>query len=92
MQKGPSRMPIVEVREGKVVAYATDAGMPGVSDPGARVVLAWTDARDGALDIYRACSAAGGVTWGAAARVNAEGRTWTKAFSHFKDVYADVRW
>jgi glycosyltransferase involved in cell wall biosynthesis len=29
---------------------------------------------------------------GAAARVNAEGRTWKKAFAHFKDVYADVRW
>jgi 16S rRNA (cytidine1402-2'-O)-methyltransferase len=29
-----------EVRAGKTVAYATDAGMPGVSDPGARVVLA----------------------------------------------------
>ena len=29
-----------EVRAGLLVAYATDAGMPGVSDPGARVVLA----------------------------------------------------
>ena len=29
-----------EVRAGRTVAYATDAGMPGVSDPGARVVLA----------------------------------------------------
>jgi 16S rRNA (cytidine1402-2'-O)-methyltransferase len=29
-----------EVRAGLTVAYATDAGMPGVSDPGARVVLA----------------------------------------------------
>ena len=29
---------------------------------------------------------------GAAARANAEGRTWKKAFAHFKDVYADVRW
>ncbi|MGZ4689777.1 MAG: 16S rRNA (cytidine(1402)-2'-O)-methyltransferase [Acidimicrobiia bacterium] len=31
---------VEEVRAGKTVAYATDAGMPGVSDPGARVVLA----------------------------------------------------
>jgi glycosyltransferase involved in cell wall biosynthesis len=29
---------------------------------------------------------------GTAARTNAEGRTWKKAFAHFKDVYADVRW
>jgi 16S rRNA (cytidine1402-2'-O)-methyltransferase len=29
-----------EVRAGRTVAYATDAGMPGVSDPGARVVRA----------------------------------------------------
>ena len=29
-----------EVREGLLVALATDAGMPGVSDPGARVVAA----------------------------------------------------
>lgn len=29
-----------EVRSGLSVVYATDAGMPGVSDPGARVVLA----------------------------------------------------
>jgi 16S rRNA (cytidine1402-2'-O)-methyltransferase len=29
-----------EVRAGLTVAYATDAGMPGVSDPGARVVAA----------------------------------------------------
>ena len=35
-----------------------------------RVTLAWTDARNGDPDIYRACSADGGVTWGAAARVN----------------------
>jgi 16S rRNA (cytidine1402-2'-O)-methyltransferase len=33
-----------EVRSGRTVAYATDAGMPGVSDPGARVVLACRDA------------------------------------------------
>ncbi len=31
---------VEEVRAGRTVAYATDAGMPGVSDPGARVVLA----------------------------------------------------
>lgn len=31
---------VAEVRDGKTVAYATDAGMPGVSDPGARVVHA----------------------------------------------------
>jgi len=29
-----------EVRSGLTVVYATDAGMPGVSDPGARIVLA----------------------------------------------------
>lgn len=29
-----------EVRSGQTVVYATDAGMPGVSDPGARIVLA----------------------------------------------------
>ena len=29
---------------------------------------------------------------GNAARINAEGRTWHKAFAHFKAVYADVRW
>jgi 16S rRNA (cytidine1402-2'-O)-methyltransferase len=33
-----------EVRDGKTVVYATDAGMPGVSDPGARVVLACREA------------------------------------------------
>ncbi len=33
-----------EVRAGLTVAYATDAGMPGVSDPGARVVLACQEA------------------------------------------------
>jgi len=32
------------VRDGKRVAYATDAGMPGVSDPGARLVRACLDA------------------------------------------------
>jgi 16S rRNA (cytidine1402-2'-O)-methyltransferase len=35
---------VEEVREGKVVAYATDAGMPGVSDPGARIVRACREA------------------------------------------------
>ncbi|HEY3722051.1 MAG TPA: 16S rRNA (cytidine(1402)-2'-O)-methyltransferase [Acidimicrobiia bacterium] len=29
-----------EVRAGRTVAYATDAGMPGISDPGARLVRA----------------------------------------------------
>jgi 16S rRNA (cytidine1402-2'-O)-methyltransferase len=33
-----------EVRAGKTVVYATDAGMPGVSDPGARLVRACRDA------------------------------------------------
>jgi 16S rRNA (cytidine1402-2'-O)-methyltransferase len=33
-----------EVRAGKLVAYATDAGMPGVSDPGALIVAACRDA------------------------------------------------
>ena len=31
---------VEEVRAGRTVAYASDAGMPGVSDPGTRVVLA----------------------------------------------------
>ncbi len=35
---------IAEVRAGSTVAYATDAGMPGVSDPGARVVAACREA------------------------------------------------
>jgi 16S rRNA (cytidine1402-2'-O)-methyltransferase len=33
-----------EIRSGKLVAYVTDAGMPGVSDPGARLVRACADA------------------------------------------------
>jgi 16S rRNA (cytidine1402-2'-O)-methyltransferase len=33
-----------EVRAGKLVAYATDAGMPGVSDPGALIVRACREA------------------------------------------------
>jgi 16S rRNA (cytidine1402-2'-O)-methyltransferase len=32
------------IREGRVVAYASDAGMPGISDPGARLVRACIDA------------------------------------------------
>jgi 16S rRNA (cytidine1402-2'-O)-methyltransferase len=35
---------VEEVRAGKTVVYATDAGMPGVSDPGARVVHACREA------------------------------------------------
>lgn len=31
---------VQRIREGQVVAYATDAGMPGVSDPGLRLVAA----------------------------------------------------
>lgn len=31
---------VAEVRDGRTVVYATDAGMPGVSDPGAAVVRA----------------------------------------------------
>jgi 16S rRNA (cytidine1402-2'-O)-methyltransferase len=33
-----------EIRNGRVVAYASDAGMPGISDPGARLVRACLDA------------------------------------------------
>ncbi len=35
---------VEEVREGMLVAYATDAGMPGVSDPGAIIVRACREA------------------------------------------------
>jgi 16S rRNA (cytidine1402-2'-O)-methyltransferase len=35
---------VAEVRDGRIVAYASDAGMPGVSDPGARIVAACRDA------------------------------------------------
>ncbi|HEY7440325.1 MAG TPA: ribosomal RNA small subunit methyltransferase I, partial [Acidimicrobiia bacterium] len=33
-----------EIQKGCVVAYASDAGMPGISDPGARLVRACLDA------------------------------------------------
>ncbi len=39
----PARI-VDEVRAGKLVAYATDAGMPGVSDPGAVIVRACREA------------------------------------------------
>jgi 16S rRNA (cytidine1402-2'-O)-methyltransferase len=35
---------VAEVRRGLHVAYVTDAGMPGISDPGARLVRACIDA------------------------------------------------
>ena len=41
-QESASRV-VREVRAGKRVAYVTDAGMPGISDPGARLVRACLD-------------------------------------------------
>jgi 16S rRNA (cytidine1402-2'-O)-methyltransferase len=45
------------VRDGKRVAYVTDAGMPGISDPGARLVRACIDA-DLAVEVVPGPSAA----------------------------------
>ncbi|HEX5586555.1 MAG TPA: 16S rRNA (cytidine(1402)-2'-O)-methyltransferase [Acidimicrobiia bacterium] len=39
-----AEMVVREVRAGKRVAYVTDAGMPGISDPGSRLVRACLDA------------------------------------------------
>jgi len=41
--EGAARI-VEEVRAGRRVAYATDAGMPGISDPGERLVRACVDA------------------------------------------------
>jgi 16S rRNA (cytidine1402-2'-O)-methyltransferase len=48
---------VEDVRAGRTVVYATDAGMPGVSDPGARVVLACREA-DVAVEVIPGPSAA----------------------------------
>jgi 16S rRNA (cytidine1402-2'-O)-methyltransferase len=43
-ERAGAAMVVGLVREGRRVAYVTDAGMPGISDPGARLVRACLDA------------------------------------------------
>ncbi len=63
----------------------TDAGTASQSEPsvgvaGDRVVVAWSDTRNGDRDIYHRVSADGGATWSADARLNTDAGTAPQLF------------